>query len=56
MRVRASTTDHRDQRAALENLPHGLEGYYAPYTFWAVAAGAFLLGVIVRASLPKPKA
>jgi Mg2+ and Co2+ transporter CorA len=37
------------------NLKHGLEGYNAPYTFWMVAGGAFLLGLIVRASLPKAK-
>lgn len=35
------------------NLRHGLEGYNAPYMFWIVAAGAFLLGLVVRASLPK---
>ena len=37
------------------NLKHGLESYNAPYAFWAVAAGAFLLGLIVRASLPSKK-
>lgn len=38
------------------NLRHGLEGYEEPYAFWIVAAAAFLLGLIVRASLPsKPK-
>ena len=37
------------------NLKHGLESYNAPYAFWAVAAGAFLLGLIVRASLPGKK-
>jgi Mg2+ and Co2+ transporter CorA len=35
------------------NLPHGLERYHSPYTFWIVAGGAFLLGLLVRASLPK---
>lgn len=37
------------------NLKHGLENYNAPYAFWAVAAGAFLLGLIVRWSLPSKK-
>lgn len=34
-------------------LEHGLEKWEAPYVFWAVAAIAFLLGFVVRASLPK---
>lgn len=37
------------------NLKHGFESYNAPYAFWVVAAGAFLLGLIVRASLPSKK-
>jgi Mg2+ and Co2+ transporter CorA len=37
------------------NLDHGLTGFSGPYVFWAVAAGAFLLGLIVRASLPSKK-
>lgn len=36
------------------NLIHGFETYQKPYVFWAVAAAAFILGFIVRASLPKP--
>ena len=35
------------------NLVHGFEKWQAPWAFWAVAAAAFLLGIIVRASLPK---
>lgn len=35
------------------NLAHGLDGSYAPWAFWIVAAVAFLLGLMVRASLPK---
>ena len=35
------------------NLPHGLEKWQAPWVFWIVAAVAFLLGIAVRASLPK---
>lgn len=38
------------------NLVHGLETWQQPWAFWAVAAVAFLLGVVVRASLPKPPA
>ena len=36
------------------SMTHGLEQWNSPYTFWAFAALAFLLGFIVRASLPKP--
>lgn len=36
------------------NLTHGLENWNAPYAFWLFALGAFLLGFIIRASLPKP--
>jgi Mg2+ and Co2+ transporter CorA len=36
------------------NMKHGLEEWQKPYLFWAVAAGAFLLGMLVRATLPKP--
>jgi len=35
------------------NLVHGFEHSYEPWAFWCVAAVAFLLGLIVRASLPK---
>jgi len=35
------------------NLKHGFETANAPWVFWAVAAVAFLLGLAVRASLPK---
>lgn len=34
-------------------LEHGLEHAYAPWVFWGIAAGAFLLGLIVRSTLPK---
>jgi Mg2+ and Co2+ transporter CorA len=37
------------------NLDHGLASYKGPYVFWVVAAGAFLLGLFVRASLPAKK-
>jgi len=37
------------------NLHHGLERWNAPYAFWIVTAAAFVLGFIVRASLPKAK-
>lgn len=30
------------------NLVHGLETWHQPYTFWAVAVVAFLLGFVVR--------
>jgi hypothetical protein len=36
------------------NLTHGLEHWNAPYAFWIFTGIAFLLGFIVRASLPKP--
>jgi Mg2+ and Co2+ transporter CorA len=36
------------------NLIHGLETWQKPYAFWGVAAVALLLGLMVRASLPKP--
>ena len=35
------------------SLAHGFETAYAPWAFWAVAAVALLLGLAVRASLPK---
>ncbi|HWO18961.1 MAG TPA: hypothetical protein VNO30_09295 [Kofleriaceae bacterium] len=35
------------------NLVHGLEHTYSPWAFWGVAFLAFLLGLLVRASLPK---
>lgn len=34
------------------NLHHGLETWNAPYAFWIVTAVAFVLGFVVRASLP----
>ena len=34
------------------NLSHGLDKFDSPYVFWIVAGLAFLLGLIVRASLP----
>lgn len=36
------------------NLIHGFETWQKPYAFWAVSAAAFVLGLIVRGSLPKP--
>ncbi len=36
-------------------LANGLEHESSPWVFWGVAAAAFLLGLIVRASLPKQK-
>jgi len=36
-------------------LEHGLEHESSPWVFWGVAAAAFLLGLIVRSSLPKAK-
>jgi Mg2+ and Co2+ transporter CorA len=38
------------------NLIHGFETWQKPWAFWAVAVAAFLVGVMVRASLPKPPA
>lgn len=35
------------------NLSHGLESTFAPYLFWALLAGAFLLGLMVRATVDK---
>jgi hypothetical protein len=35
------------------NLEHGFEKASSPWAFWGVAACAFLLGLAVRASLPK---
>lgn len=35
------------------NLPHGLEGAYAPYLFWGLLGAAFLLGLIVRSGIEK---
>jgi hypothetical protein len=37
------------------NLRHGFESWNSPYAFWIVAAAAFVLGLIVRASLPKAR-
>ena len=37
------------------NLKHGFESYEAPYAFWIVAAAAFLLGLVVRATLPSKR-
>ncbi len=36
------------------NLEHGFEKWEAPWAFWVVAGAAFLLGMVVRTSLPKP--
>jgi hypothetical protein len=36
------------------NLTHGLEHWNEPYAFWIFTGIAFLLGFVVRASLPKP--
>jgi Mg2+ and Co2+ transporter CorA len=36
------------------NLIHGFETWQKPYAFWIVAAAAFVLGLMVRMSLPKP--
>jgi Mg2+ and Co2+ transporter CorA len=38
------------------NLEHGLEHWSSPYPFWLVAAAAFLLGLIIRGSLPNKPA
>jgi hypothetical protein len=37
-------------------LQHGFETWEAPWVFWGVAGIAFLLGLIVRSSLPKAPA
>lgn len=34
-------------------LPHGLEGKYSPFLFWALLGVAFLVGLIVRAGVDK---
>jgi hypothetical protein len=34
------------------NLVHGFEKSYSPWAFWGVAIAAFLIGLMVRASLP----
>ncbi|KAB2889415.1 MAG: hypothetical protein F9K40_19830 [Kofleriaceae bacterium] len=36
------------------NLVHGFETWEKPYAFWGVALAAFVLGLLVRVSLPKP--
>jgi hypothetical protein len=36
------------------NLEHGLERWQSPWAFWIIAAAAFLLGFVIRASLPRP--
>jgi hypothetical protein len=36
-------------------IEHGLEHSESPYVFWGIAAFALVLGLIVRASLPKPR-
>lgn len=38
------------------NLEHGLEHWSSPYAFWIVAAAAFLLGLVIRGSLPSKPA
>ena len=35
------------------NVESGLERWNSPWAFWVLAGAAFLLGFIVRASLPK---
>jgi Mg2+ and Co2+ transporter CorA len=37
------------------NLIHGFETWQQPWAFWVVALAAFIVGFIVRTSLPKPK-
>jgi hypothetical protein len=36
------------------NLVHGFETWEKPWAFWVVALAAFVIGFVVRASLPKP--
>lgn len=36
------------------NLIHGFESWQKPWAFWLVALAAFIVGFIVRATLPKP--
>jgi len=36
------------------NLVHGFETWKQPWAFWVVAVASFLLGIVVRSSLPKP--
>lgn len=36
-------------------IEHGLEHNEAPWVFWGIATFAFVLGLVVRGSLPKPK-
>ncbi|MCL4226741.1 MAG: hypothetical protein KJZ91_19940 [Myxococcales bacterium] len=38
------------------NLVHGFETWHKPYAFWVVAAVAFLLGLVVRGTMPSPPA
>jgi hypothetical protein len=35
------------------NLPHGLESIAGPMTFWIIAIGGLLLGLVIRGSLSK---
>jgi Mg2+ and Co2+ transporter CorA len=37
------------------NLRTGLESWNAPYAFWIAAGCAFVLGILVRATMPKPR-
>lgn len=37
------------------NLVHGFETWHKPYTFWIVAGVAIVVGLVVRASLPRPQ-
>jgi Mg2+ and Co2+ transporter CorA len=38
------------------NLKHGLEPWPAPWTFWVVFAMTFVLGLWIKASMPRPPA
>ncbi|MBK8241308.1 MAG: hypothetical protein IPK74_37820 [Deltaproteobacteria bacterium] len=38
------------------NLAHGLESMRAPWLFWGVTAVAIVVGLVIRASLPRPPA
>lgn len=38
------------------NLPHGLEGSPAPWTFWGMLGLSFIIGLWIKASMPRPPA